>query len=128
MTTWLTASWFEAARSQCDRPTRFESVDVRVQWELTGGSAGTVKVFSVVEGGRFASFGLGALEDAEVTISLAETDARAINAGELDPSVAYMQGRMKATGSMRGILDLLTLLASSEVRASQRWIAAITEY
>ncbi len=128
MTTWLSASWFEAARSLCDPATGAGGLNVRIQWELTGGSAGTVKVFSVLEGGRFASSGLGTIEDAEVTVSLAEVDARAINAGELDPSVAYMQGRMKASGSMRGILDLLALLATSEVRANRRRIAAMTEY
>ena len=48
-------------------------------------------------------------------------------AGELDPGVAFMQGRMKVAGSMAVVLALLALTATPACRDLRRRIAEVTE-
>ena len=58
----------------------------------------------------------------------ADTDARAVVAGDLDPSVAFMQGRMKVAGAMAPLLDLLALAGTDEGRARIGRVAELTEF
>ena len=48
-----------------------------------------------------------------MTLSMSWDDAVAMQQGRLDPSVAFMQGRMKVAGSMEVVLALLPVTASS---------------
>jgi putative sterol carrier protein len=60
---------------------------------------------------------LGTTADADVSVTASAADAGAIAAGELDPSVAFMQGRMKTAGDPGLLLDLLAHVARSVRRA-----------
>jgi putative sterol carrier protein len=60
--------------------------------------------------------------------TLSDTDARAVVAGDLDPSVAFMQGRMKVAGAMAPLLDLLALAGTDEGRARIGRVAELTEF
>ena len=48
--------------------------------------------------------------------------------GELDPNVAFMQGRMKVAGSMGVMLALLPVTDTPEYGELRRRIAEITEF
>ena len=63
-----------------------------------------------------------------LTLTLSDTDARAVVAGDLDPSVAFMQGRMKVAGAMAPLLDLLALAGTDEGRARIGRVAELTEF
>ncbi|HUR76631.1 MAG TPA: SCP2 sterol-binding domain-containing protein [Acidimicrobiales bacterium] len=47
---------------------------------------------------------------AAVVFTAAPADAEALAAGALDLNVAFMQGRVKAAGDMKALLDLLRRL------------------
>jgi putative sterol carrier protein len=47
-----------------------------------------------------------------VTLTASYADASAMAAGELDPSVAFMQGRLKTAGDPGLVLDLLACVAA----------------
>ena len=54
-------------------------------------------------------------DDADVIVTVAAADA------ELDPTVAYMQGKLKSTGSTSALFDLLR---SGEAQASIKRLAS----
>ncbi len=60
----------------------------------------------------------GAAPDADLTLQIGRADAQAVATGQVEPSVAYMRGRLKATGD--GAL-LLGLLASTATDGYQEW-------
>jgi hypothetical protein len=49
--------------------------------------------------------------DPDVTLTIAYADALAIAEGRLDPSVAFMQGRLKTAGDPGLVLDVLAAAA-----------------
>ena len=64
----------------------------------------------------------------DLTLTLTDADARAVVAGELDPSVAFMQGRMKVAGAMAPLLDLLALAGTDAARDRLGRLAAQTVF
>jgi hypothetical protein len=46
--------------------------------------------------------------DAPVVFTAVPADVEALQTGDLDLSVAYMQGRLKAAGDMKAFFELLT--------------------
>jgi predicted lipid carrier protein YhbT len=74
------------------------------------------------EGERPESPIAGGEGEADLTLSLAPEDARAILEGRLSPSVAYMQGRLKASGDNELLLKVLEWSASPAfAKALQEW-------
>jgi SCP-2 sterol transfer family len=78
-----------------------------VQVVVTGAPDGDGKWHALVEDGVVAEAALGARPAPDVTLTVSYPDGAAIAAGELDPSVAFMQGRMKTAGDPGLVLDLL---------------------
>jgi SCP-2 sterol transfer family len=74
---------------------------------VTGAPDGEGKWHARVDDGVVAESALGARPAPDVTLTLSYADATAIAAGELDPSVAFMQGRLKTAGDPGLVLDLL---------------------
>jgi putative sterol carrier protein len=66
---------------------------------------------------------VGPVVDAELSLSIAYADAQAVASGEVEPSVAYMRGRLKASGD--GAL-LLGLLASTATERYREWRQRVT--
>ena len=84
---------------------------------MSGGPDGDVKCVLVLDGGRIAETPPGAATDAELTMTLDYATAAEIAAGDLDPSVAFMQGRSKAAGDTGVLLQLLPLARTDAYRA-----------
>jgi len=64
--------------------------------------------------------GRGPAGDADVTLTVSTRDAAALRDGSLDPSVAFMRGRMKMSGDFELLLQVLPVMSSAafdEVRA-----------
>lgn len=69
------------------------SRDVHYHWSYTEG----------VPGGG----GVGPLPDADLTLTITPADAVEVASGSMSPSVAFMRGRLKATGDGSLLLGLL---------------------
>ncbi len=69
----------------------------------------------------------GRIADPEVTLTVGWDDARALATGELDPCVAFMQGRMKVAGAMAVLLDLLAAGRDPRLPGARRRIADVTD-
>jgi putative sterol carrier protein len=87
-----------------------------VQVDVTGGAGGDVTCRVRFEDGTLVEVAEGGADGADAVLTLTDADAHAVLAGDLDPSVAFMQGRMKVSGSMGVVLDLLALSATDDAR------------
>jgi hypothetical protein len=65
-----------------------------------------------LDNGVVAEAASGASPAPDVTLTVPYADAVAMADGELDPSVAFMQGRMKTAGDQGLVLDVLAAVGS----------------
>ncbi len=112
------------AESQPDRP----GASARMQYVVSGGPDGEVKYYWIVENGRLLESQLGELADADFVLSMSYDDSVAIQRGELDANAAFMQGRVKVTGNMGKLMQLLPVTNSPEYKELQEKIRAVTEF
>ena len=128
MTAWLTPEWFdEACRLGADCPER-PGLSGTVECELTGGPQRSVPCHFVVESGHPANAAAGRAEAPDLSLTVSWEDGAALVTGALDPSVAFMQGRLKVGGSMDLWLGLLPVTSSEPYREFCRRLAAVTEF
>jgi putative sterol carrier protein len=114
----LSSEWLDAVR------TAAPSVgDASVECSVTGSPDGEVKLYA-----KGTEIGFGALSDADVTLTVPYADAVAIARGELEPSVAFMQGRMKTGGDPGKLLELLAATATASFRDGLERVARSTEF
>ncbi len=78
-----------------------------LQMVVTGAPDGDGKWYARVDDGVVAEAALGTRPAPDLTLTVSYADASAIAGGELDPSVAFMQGRLKTAGDPGLVLDLL---------------------
>jgi len=125
---YLTQEWLDEARALgADQPER-PGASVRINWVVTGGPAGDVMYYQVLEQGRVVEGGLGSLDDAEVTLTSSWADSVSVARGDVDLNTAFMQGRVKAAGHMAKLLSILPLTKAPEYVALQDRIRAVTEF
>jgi putative sterol carrier protein len=114
----LSAEWIDVVRTVAP-----SLGDASVECAVTGGPDGDVKLHAAGD-----DVALGALADANVSLTVPYPEALAIAHGELEPSVAFMQGRMKTAGDPGKLLDLLELTASPAFREGLERVASSTEF
>jgi hypothetical protein len=85
-----------------------------VQVVVTGAPDGDAKFHARLDDGVVAQAALGTQPAPDVTLTASYPDAGAMAAGELDPSVAFMQGRLKTAGDPGLVLDLLASAAARD--------------
>jgi len=78
-----------------------------VQVVVGGTPAGDVKFHLEVTDGVVTAASPGNNSKADVSLTIPHVEAQAMLAGELDPNVAFMRGRMKTAGDAGLLLDLL---------------------
>ena len=128
MTRWLTDQWFDETRETgADLPPQ-PGLTAVMQFEVTGGPDGDVSCHFELDEGRIASGAPGAVDAPDLTLTSAWKDAAAMQRGELDPSVAFMQGRMKVAGSMRAMIALLRMTRTADYQVIRRRIASVTDF
>ena len=122
MAKFLSDEWIEAVRASAADVT---AGDISVRLEV---SAGDTQFHAVIVDGAVESVAAGGLSDADVSLTLPIDEATAVAQGELAPSVAFMQGRMKTAGDPGKLLDLLALTARPGFAQFRESVAATTDF
>jgi SCP-2 sterol transfer family len=78
-----------------------------VQHVINGAPEGSVSYWTRIDRGRVVEAALGEAEKPDLTFTVAYDDAVRLDSGEVEPSAAYMQGRLKADGDMTKLFALL---------------------
>jgi hypothetical protein len=118
MARFLTPEWIDVVRAATP------SIGARsIECSVVGGPDGDVK-FHAAAGGVAP----GGLAGAAVSLTLPYADAMAIVRGELQPSVAFMQGRMKTAGDPGILLDVLAATTRAPFRDALEVVARQTEF
>lgn len=128
MAKYLSDEWIEQTRVLADSQPVRPGASARMQYSVSGGPDGDIKYWWQLEDGKLVASSLGAMEDADFTMSLSYADSVKIQRGELDANAAFMQGRMKVTGNMGKLMQLMPLTNSPEYKALQETIRGITEF
>ena len=128
MTRWLSTEWFDQTRALAEGQPERPGLTARILYEITGGPDGDATFHRVLEDGRLTAVAGGSIDGPDVTLTMSWDDAAAMQQGTLDPSVAFMQGRLKVAGSMAVMLALLPLTTTPEYQDLRGRIAALTEY
>ena len=103
------------------------AVSVRVQHVVTGAPGGEVTSHVTYETGRPVAAGLGPDPDAELILTAPHAVAAEIATGELEPAVAFMQGRLKTEGPTSKLTPLLALTQTPAYRSAAALLATETE-
>jgi hypothetical protein len=85
-----------------------------VQVVVTGAPGGDGKWHLLLDDGVVTEAAAGTRPAPDLTLTIGYPEGEAMAAGDLDPSVAFMQGRMKTAGDPGLVLDLLAAAAASE--------------
>jgi putative sterol carrier protein len=128
VTKWLSAEWFDQTRAMAADQPAHPGLSASIQYEITGGPDGDVSYYWVLRDGRLTDSAGGTVADPDVTLTMAWDVATAMQRGELDPNVAFMQGRMKVGGSMSVMMSLLPVTNTSAYQDLRRRIAAVTDF
>ena len=119
--------WLAGVRAAAEALPAVPGCSVRARLEVAGGPGGPCRLGVVISDGRLAELSPGRLGDPDCTVSCNAADAGAILRGELDPAVAYMQGRLKVDGSYERVLfGLRPALGSAEFGAFAAQVTALT--
>jgi predicted lipid carrier protein YhbT len=116
----LSDEWLDAVRTNAGGRAGDLSVRLHV-------AVGDVQFHAVVVNGTLESLAPGPLSDADVSLTVPFDDAVAIQRGETDPSVLFMQGRMKTAGDPGKLLELLACSARPGFAALRDEVAGSTE-
>ncbi|MEA2686440.1 MAG: hypothetical protein QOE93_1635 [Actinomycetota bacterium] len=128
MEKYLSQPWLDKQKELAQTFPERAGATARMQYVVTGGPAGDVRYYWVVDKGKLLEATLGNDVDAEFTLTLTWDDSVRIQKGELDPNAAFMQGRIKVTGNMGKLMGLLPLTQSPEYKAIQEKIREVTDY
>lgn len=128
MPQYLSAEWLDETRGMATSQPERPGASARMQYVVTGGPDGDIKYWWRLEDGQLLESALGTLDDADFTMTLSYVDSVKIQKGELDANAAFMQGRMKVTGNMGKLMQLMPLTNSPEYKALQETIRTVTEF
>lgn len=129
MPKYMTQEWLDEARKLAESQPERPGASAKMQYVLTDTpEGGDIKYYWILENGKLLESKLGELPDVDFTMTLSYDDSVKVQKGELDANAAFMQGRMKVTGNMGKLMQLMPLTNSPEYKALQEEIRAITEY
>ena len=95
-----------------------DGADGSVSWSVATAPRKEATVHWRYEAGRVVAGGAGAAPESTLTLSAGAADAADLLAGRVEASVAFMRGRLKASGD--GAL-LLAFLASTATPGFEEW-------
>lgn len=119
-----TAAWLHrAAELGAGLPAR-SGLTGTVAVVVTGTGAGDVTVGLGWEDGRVVSAAAGAPAAPDLTLTVTATEGKQMLAGELEPSVAFMRGRLKTAGDPGLVIGVLGATQGAPWR---QWVDAVSK-
>lgn len=128
MAKFLSAEWLDQERKLAGSQPEHAGVTAKMQYVVTRKREGDIKYYRVLENGKLSDAGLGELSDPDLTLTLSYADSVAVQKGELDPSVAFMQGRMKVAGDTGTLIEILSITRLPEYDQLQNQVREVTEF
>ena len=128
MPQYLSQEWLdEFVKLAVDQPNR-PGATVKIQYKATGGPAGDIEYYWVIDEGKILEAKLGTIDGADFTMTSAYEDGAKVQRGEMDATAAFMQGKMKVSGNMAKMMSLLPITNSPEWKSLPEKVNTITEY
>ena len=100
-----------------------EGATAVVEHTVSGTPGGEAVYWTEFTEGRLIAAGVGPRPDATVTMTAPYAVAAAVATGEVEASVAFMQGRTKVGGDQALLLRLLAVTATPEYRVATAGLA-----
>ena len=113
-----TAEWAAEAGELWELLPAAPGADGTVNWSVAVAPRKEASVHWRYESGRVVAGGVGAADGPELALTATAADAADVLAGRVEPSVAFMRGRLKASGD-GGLL--LAFLASTTTEGFGEW-------
>jgi hypothetical protein len=128
MSKYLSQEWLDETRALSEGQPERPGASARMQYVVSGGPDGDIKYYWILQDGKLLESSLGEVDDADFTMSLTYDDSVKVQKGELDANAAFMQGRMKVTGNMAKLMQLMPLTNSPEYKSLQEEVRDITDF
>jgi len=122
MSKFLSEEWAQEASDALNSHDGFKNAigaaDLGIQFNTSDTADGEVDYYLSTSGG-VATFAIGTLEGADVTIKQSYDTAAAIAKGELNTQTAFMTGKLKVSGNLAKLM--------MHQSAVQQWSAAVSD-
>jgi hypothetical protein len=128
MSKYLSQEWLDETRALADGQPERPGASARMQYVVSGGPDGEIKYYWILQDGKLLESSLGEVDDSDFTMTLTYDDSVKVQKGELDANAAFMQGRMKVSGNMAKLMQLMPLTNSPEYKSLQDDIRKITDF
>ena len=128
MAKYLTQEWLDETRKLAESQPERPGASAKMQYVVTGGPDGDIKYYWILENGKLLESQIGELPDVDFTMTLTYDDSVKVQKGELDANAAFMQGRMKVTGNMGKLMQLMPLTNSPEYKTLQEEVRGVTDF
>lgn len=128
MAKYLSPEWFDLRKKlAADAPER-AGIDIRVQNVVTGAPDGDVSYYDVIQNGKLVETARGEDGQADVTMTTAYDDSKALLTGELQATSAFVTGKVKISGNTMKMMSMMPVANSPEFKEMQEKLAAQTEF
>jgi putative sterol carrier protein len=128
MAQYLSQEWHDIAKDLAQTFPERPGATARMAMVVTGAPAGDLSYYQIVENGKVLEQANGTCENPDFTMTSTWDDSVKVQKGELDANAAFMQGRMKVTGNMAKLMQLMPLTMSPEYKAIQESLREHTDY
>lgn len=128
MAKWLSEGWIEDTRELGMKMPPREGMSACLSYVITDTPDGDIEYYWAVKDGVLTDVSLGTPDSPDVILTIAVDDAREMQMGELDPTSAFMQGKIKVDGDLTRLLELLPLTTSVEYQELERELASRTSF
>jgi putative sterol carrier protein len=125
MPSWLSQEWAEEAASLTSRLPPIPDASGSIALTVSGGSRKEVHFHWAYKSGVAAEGAPGPQPDADLVLTLASADAVQVFSGVVEPSVAFMRGRLKAAGDGGLLLGFLESTRSDTFETWRRGMAGL---
>ena len=127
MTSWITAEWVAASSAAIGKEVQMPGLSATVEVVVKAKTKELARYHRAFKDGALVGSGLGVAPEEGITFTVTPEDVRALVLGELDPSVAFMSGRLKTAGDNGLVLRVLEAWSSPRGRKMAEAVAAVTD-
>jgi SCP-2 sterol transfer family len=113
---WLSEEWLQGLAELAGSRPPVPGISGTVSVAITIGRRDQVAYYWSYRDGVPGQGGVGTAADAQLILAAGNDDAASLMSGEVEPSVAYMRGRLKASGDGAMLLAWLESTATDQYR------------